>query len=298
MKMDINKMIGMVVGVVVGVLILSAALFPVIDSATTTEHKIINTGAYNLTDVDTEYTLTYDPTGKFVIGDKEIPFNTLPADAITIASAKNMLLRFQNWAAQSYNLWLFIDGKSPLVVASSNSVSNVELTFNEGSLTTNTSIEETYTSDESIRIFNPDGKYTMTIYNQPATILKDTTVIVGNGTTAVNAWTNRFYIEGTAEDITVTPATGITVSNVTVNTTEISQYKEAVKLNSVTFTATDGDNTVDATYNRVIVPIEINAELAVHASQDEIELLETIPVLITVGLIMGIVGVIAARRFE
>lgn len=296
--MDAKNMIGMVIGVMVGVLILSAALFPVIDSATTTEHKIINTGAYNLTDDDSDYTLTYDPTGKFVIGDKEIPFNTLPADSITIASAKNMLLRFQNFASQSYNLWLFIDGKSPAIVANSSNVSNVEITFNEGSLTTNTSIEETYTSDDSIRIFNPDGKYTMTIYNQPATILKDTTVIVGNGTTQVNAWTNRFYIEGTAEDITVTPATGITVSNVTVNTTEISQYKDAVKLDSVTFTATDGEHTVDATYNRVIVPREITAELAVHPSQDEIDLLNTIPILITVGLILGIVGTIFVRRLE
>jgi len=286
----------LIITLVVGVILTGALLGPVINDATTTEHKIINTGAYNLTDNDDDYTISYDPTGKFVIGDKEIPFNTLPADAITIASAKDMLLRFQNWAAQSYNLWLFIDGKSPLVIASSSSPSAVEVTFDDGALTTNTTIEETYTSDDSVRIFNPDGKYTMTIYNQPATVLKDTTVIVGNGTTQVNAWTNRFYIEGTAEDIEVTPATGITVSNVTVNTTAISTYKDAVKLDSVTFTATDGDNTVNATYNRVIVPIEIDAELSQHLTPGQIALLGAIPVLVIVALLVVAVGVVARRN--
>jgi len=288
----------LIITLVVGVILTGALLGPVINDATTTEHKIINTGAYNLTDNDDDYTISYDPTGKFVIGDKEIPFDTLPADAITIASAKDMLLRFQNWAAQSYNLWLFIDGKSPFVIASSSSPSAVEVTFDDGALTTNTTIEETYTSDDSVRIFNPDGKYTMTIYNQPATVLKDTTVIVGNGTTQVNAWTNRFYIEGTAEDIEVTPATGITVSNVTVNTTEISQYKDAVKLNSITFTATDGTNTVDATYNRVIVPIEIDAELSQHLTPGQISLVGAIPVMVIVALLMAAVGAIALRRAD
>lgn len=280
----------------VGIILAGSLLMPVLNDATTTEHKIINTGAYNLTDDDTDYTIIYDPTGKFVIGDDEIPFNTLPADSITIASAKDMLLRFQNFAPQSYNLWLFIDGKTPFIVANSNNASNVEITFNEGSLTTNSAIEETYTSDDSIRIFNPNGAYTMTKNNESATILKDTTVIVGNGTTQVNSWTNRFYIEGTAEDITVTPASGITVSNVTVNTTEISQYKEAVKLNSVTFTATDGENTVNATYNRVIVPIEINAELAQHLDNGEIAILNALPILIIAALVVMAAGALYLKR--
>ena len=295
--MEPKRLIELTVGIVVGLVVFSAILMPVVNNATVTHKTIINEGAYNLSDSDDDYTITYDPTGKFVIGDKEIPFNTLPNDAITIASAKDMLLRFQNWAAQSYNVWLFVDGEAARVVASNTNASPVNIVFNNGSFSVDAgSISASYTSDESVRIFNPDGKYTMTIYDQPATILKDTTVIVGNGTTAVNAWTNRFYIEGTAEDIDVTPASGITVSNVTVNTTEIGQYKDAVELNSITFTATDGTNTVDATYNRVIVPIEIDAELAYHLNSDEIQMISVIPILIIAGLILGIVGVVISRR--
>ena len=289
----------LIITLVVGVILTGALLGPVINDATTTEHKIINTGAYNLTDNDDNYTITYDPTGKFIIGDKEIPFNTLPNDAITIASAKDMLLRFQNWAAQSYNVWLFIDGEAARVIASNTNTSPVDIVFDNGSFSANAAtISASYTSDESVRIFNPDGKYTMTIYDQPATVLKDTTVIVGNGTTAVNAWTNRFYIEGTAEDIDITPSSGITVSNVAVNTTEISQYKDAVKLNSITFTATDGTNTVDATYNRVIVPIEIDAELSQHLTPGQISLVGAIPVMVIVALLMTAVGAIAYRRAD
>jgi len=289
----------LIITLVVGVILTGALLGPVINDATTTEHKIINTGAYNLTDNDDNYTITYDPTGKFIIGDKEIPFNTLPNDAITIASAKDMLLRFQNWAAQSYKVWLFIDGEAARVIASNTNTSPVDIVFDNGSFSVNAAtISASYTSDESVRIFNPDGKYTMTIYDQPATVLKDTTVIVGNGTTAVNAWTNRFYIEGTAEDIDITPSSGITVSNVAVNTTEISQYKDAVKLNSITFTATDGTNTVDATYNRVIVPIEIDAELSQHLTPGQISLVGAIPVMVIVALLMTAVGAIAYRRAD
>lgn len=286
-----ESMIPKIIGIVVAVIVACAVLIPIVEMATTTEHKIINVGAYNLSDDDDNYTIYYDPTGKFVIGDKEIPFNTLPSDAITIASAKNMLLRFQNWAAQSYNVWLFVDGENPRVIASNTNSTPVDIVFDNGLFSSGSgTISASYTSDDSVRIFNPDGKYTMTIYNQPATILKDTTVIVGNGTTLVNAWTNRFYIEGTAEDIEVTPATGITVSDVTVNTTEISQYKDAVKLNSITFTATDGENTVDATYNRVIVPIEIDAELSQHPDAITITLMQTLPIFVVLGILLGIVG--------
>ena len=292
-----NKFIGLMVGLAVGVLMISGFLWPIVSDATRTNGVIVNEGAYNLSDDDDNYTITYDPAGKFVIGDKEIPFNTLPNDAITIASAKDMLLRFQNWAAQSYNIWLFVEGEAARVVASNTNASPVNIVFNNGSFSVDAgAISATYTSDESVRIFNPDGKYTMTIYNKPATVLKDTTVIVGNGTTSVNAWTNRFYIEGTAEDITVTPESGITVSNIAVNTTEISQYKDAVKLNSITFTATDGTNTVDATYNRVIVPVEITAELSNHLDTTQIALVAAIGTLGAIVLIAAAAGSI--RRLD
>lgn len=293
--MEIKDLTAILVVAMVGC-VLVAGFIPVVGETVEPNVKIINEGAYNLTDNDDNYTIIYDPSGKYIIGDKEIPFSDLPADSITIASAKNMLLRFQNWSAQSYNLWLFVDGATPVVIASVLNDSPVTITFNNGTFTwgENTS---SYTSDDSVRIFNPDGAYTMTKYNESATILKDTTVIVGNGTTLVNAWTNRFYIEGTTDDITVTPATGITVSNVQVNTTDISSLKDGVKLDSITFTATDGENTVNATYNRVIVPIEITAEKAIHADENTASMIAMIPFILIMGIVLMFVGVVLVRRY-
>ena len=293
--MDTKELTAILVVAMVGCVIV-AGFIPVVGETVEPNVKIINEGAYNLTDNDDDYTIIYDPSGKYIIGDKEVLFTDLPADAITIASAKDMLLRMQNWAPQNYNLWLFIDGQAARVIASNANPNPVTINFNNGVLTWDAQTNN-YTSDDSFRVFNPDGAYTMTYYDQPATVLKDTTVIVGNGTTAVNAWTNRFYIEGTTDDITVTPATGITVSNVQVNTTAIPSLKDGVKLDSVTFTATDGENTVDATYNRVIVPIEIIAEKAIHADDNTASIISMIPIILILGIVVMFVGVVLVRRY-
>lgn len=293
--MESKNLLTLAITLTVGIILAGSLLMPVLNDATTTEHKIINTGAYNMTDVDDDYSIIYDPSGKLTIGDKEIAFSDLPTTAITLASAKDMLLRMQNIADQSYGVWLFKGDDTPRNVASNSSTETVTITINNGHITWGNS-DITYTSDESVRLIDPDGAYVMTDANKPATVLQDTTVIIGNGTTQVNSWTNRFYIEGTAEDITVTPSSGITVSNITVNTTEISQYKEAVKLNSVTFTATDGTNTVDATYNRVIVPVEIDAELAQHLDNGQIAIMNAIPIMIIVALVAMAAGALYFKR--
>jgi hypothetical protein len=270
---------------------------PVLDSATTTHRIITNEGAYNLSDSDDNYTVIYDPAGKYILGDKEILFSDLPADSITIASTKEYLLRMQNFSGQSHNLWLFSVYGDHVIIANDQRDSPLTINFDNGTLTYATD-SKTYTSDENVRILNPDGKYTMTMANAPATILKDTTIIVGDGTTTVNQWYNRFYIEGTVENINVTPTEGITVSNIQVNTTPNDEYKEAVTLNSITFDATDGTNTIDATYNRVIVPIEIDAELTQHLTSGQIALMGAIPVMVIVALLMAAVGAIALRRAD
>ena len=290
-----TNVLTLIITLVVGVILAGSLLMPVLDSATTTHRIITNEGAYNLSDSDDNYTVIYDPAGKYILGDKEILFSDLPADSITIASTKEYLLRMQNFSGQNHNLWLFSVYGDHVIIANDQRDSPLTINFDNGTLTYATD-SKTYTSDENVRILNPDGKYTMTMANAPATILKDTTIIVGDGTTTVNQWYNRFYIEGTVENINVTPTEGITVSNIQVNTTPNDEYKEAVTLNSITFDATDGTNTIDATYNRVIVPIEIDAELSQHLTSGQIALMGAIPVMVIVALLMAAVGAIALRR--
>lgn len=280
----------------VGILILAAALFPVIDQATTTEKTFTNTGAYFMTDDPTDYTLEYKGTlGEIWVNGELVTTTTeLPASGWTLISTPDVFIRLQNFSAQSYNVWLFtMSGGNSVIGNNTNESVIVTATANTIQVGTN----EPISYDGEFRGIAKTGDYVMTVSG--GFVVSDTdTIIVGNGTTVVTHWYDMFYMIGTVNDMDVESNPSITVSDVAVNKTAMSGYVNGSQVTSVTFTATDGENTADATYDRVIVPTKVTLELAVHASQDEIELLETIPVLITVGLIMGIVGVIAARRFE
>ena len=152
----------------------------------------------------------------------------------------------------------------------------------------------------------------MSTYTNPVKMLGDshihafgqTAMTTGGATTTALIKIDGNITDGV--DISIlNPTTGeeyatATIDNLSINATAVNGYLDLYDLTSITFKAKilDTDNWTNVTYSAYIVPASVTAELAVHATQDEIELLETIPVLITVGLIMGIVGVIAARRFE
>lgn len=296
--MDVNKMIGMVVGVMVGVLVLSAALFPVIDSATTTERTFENkTSALYYVDEITadspDYTMTYTAgSSKLVINNVEVS----RTNGTILCDLGEYLIRDRGSSIQ----WVSPTGNLTL----GDATTGFTLTLIGGALTvirttTATPLELTVTSGYAIF---PDGDFVMKAPAQNAYVLKDSP-ITAMGTTTINGeWRTLFQITGTVDDIEVVNLNDTyDIENVVIDYAAVPGYIDLFTINKVTFDAVNKEDstiTQSCTYNYFIVPAEVTAEFAVHASQDEINLLETIPILITVGLILGIVGAVFVRRLE
>ena len=315
MKMDINKMIGMVVGVMVGVLILSAALFPVIDSATTTERTFTNEGYFFMEKIDegTPMTVVWDytkPTTLTVNGD-DVPLpdkehmSTIP---FTIFCSETWLLRYAYNSTDGYYVGAYQNASSTAYTGTVTDSRSLTISVTDAGVTTvdNGTAHTWSNASGDFYVISETGDYIMKKMDKDAYVLGDSPIF-GYGRTYARNYNYLSELTGNVDDgitggyypeNTITTA-GWTISDVTLNSTAQTAYKDLYKVSSMTYEITgEGIIPYTATFSQYIVPASVTAELAVHASQDEIELLETIPILITVGLIMGIVGVVAARRFE
>ena len=315
MKMDANKMIGMVVGVMVGVLILSAALFPVIDSATTTEKTFKNNGyfTYDAIDENTDVTISWDAAtpGVLTIGDAEI---TMPTGSgnWTIVGSTNFTMRFYTSSVTGLQCY----GSAGYLSANTSNAASCTITVDETSMvmtrtnadtTTNTT---TYTMGQHGFLINADGSGDLMLKysNESAYVNGDSEVYLCGTTFVTGSGTNDFvgvFGYGSLDDgLTMSSFYGnsspntVSFGDVTATYSAVNGYIDLYKLDKFEFPLTQNSATVTATYSYFVVPTEVTAELAVHASQDEIEILETIPILITVGLILGIVGAVFVRRLE
>lgn len=290
--MDTGKFVGLLVFFLVGALVL-VAFVPIIQETTSATDTITNEGVYNMTDDDSDYTLVYNGvSGTIDANGTIIQRDSIPAGAWTLISTPDYMIRLQNYSAQSYNLWIFgIDGFNRVI--GNSETDNVTIGVSSGSITLDT---ETWTYSGEFRGIDPKGSYVMTD-GTPFTVNKTDSIIVGNGTTPVTVWYDLFYMIGTVEDMEVTAKDTITISNIEVNTTPQSNYVNGVSVESITFTATDGTNTVDATYNRVIVPAEVTLEKSIHPDTTLATIINLLPLIAGVGLLMFLVAEFLYTRY-
>lgn len=257
-----NKIIGLVLVLVIGATLVGGLLVPVVDGITAKERTITNEGVFRMTD-ETPYSITYDPTNlAFIVNGDTIPFSEIPAGRWTIVSTDAFMFRFQAYAAENYQLFIS-DSSSTSLIASSATSEPRTWTFDNGTYTgyDGTTTRE-YTAN-SFRGLNLNGAYIMTNGTDKPIIEGDSSIIIGHGLTMVNANNTPFYIYGTVDNgVTVNTSPTVTVSNIAVNAPEYSGLVDCYTLNNITFTATAGENTVEATYDRVIVPYQITADVS------------------------------------
>ena len=290
--MDTGKFIGLLVFFLVGALVL-VAFVPVIQETTSATNTITNDGVYNMTDDDSDYTLVYNGTsGTIDANGTVIQRDSIPAGAWTLISTPEYMIRLQNYSAQSYNLWIFgITGFNR--VLGNVETDGVTIHVSSGSITLAT---ETWNYTGEFRGIDPNGSFVMTD-GQPFTVHKTDSIIVGNGTTPVSVWYDLFYMIGTAEDMEVTSNGTITISDIQVNRTPLTQYVDGVSVESITFSATDGTNSTNATYNRVIVPEEVTLEKSIHPDTTLATVINLLPLIAGVGLLMFLVAEFLYTRY-
>lgn len=275
----------LIITLVVGVILTGALLGPVIEDATTTEKTFENTGYYYMTDVGADESYTYE-------------FVSSPAKAWTV---NGETLTFPEGA---YNVLVtdehFVRSNGQI---ESSSIASMTVTVTAESIT------GTYTAsgvDHDIN-WTTDGFYgaiptkdSFVMTNPDATTyVNSDTEVIGFGISNLSGQYPIFHIVGDMENVTITsPDSSITISNVAINKTAVDGFIDLYEFESITFDATKGDNTATITYNRVILPTEVTAELTNHLTPGQISLMGAIPVMVIVALLMAAVGAIALRRAD
>lgn len=289
--MENKNILNIVIVLTVGVILAGSLLMPVISDATTTERTYTNEGVYYMTDDPTDYVLEFRGTDQQIIVNDELvtTFADLPNSAWTLISTPEYLIRMQG-PSSNYACWITsITGTNNYIGSTTTESATVILT--DSTITIGSSVFD-YTGE--FRGIAKTGNYVMTPTG--GFVVSDTdTIIIGNGATTVTHWYDAFYIIGTVDDIQVSTSDSITVSNVTVHANEIMGFNGSI-VNDISFVATDGTTTVDATYNRVIVPAEVTIDKTVKLTPGEIALINTIPVMVIVALLMVAVGGLYLRR--
>lgn len=289
--MESKNLLTLAITLTVGIILAGSLLMPVISDATTTERTYTNEGVFYMTDDPTDYVLEIRGVDQEIIVNDELvtTFADLPNAAWTLLSTPEYLIRMQG-ASSNYACWITsITGTNTYVASTSTESAKIILT--DSTITIGTSVFN-YTGE--FRGIAKTGDYVMT--STGGFVVSDTdTIIIGNGATGVTHWYDAFYIIGTVDEIQVSTSDSITVSNVTVHADEIMGFNGSI-VNDISFVATDGTTTVDAVYNRVIVPTEVTIEKIGKLNPGEIAIMNAVPLMIIVALVMMAAGALYLKR--
>ena len=300
------KIVGVTIATFVSLVVLAAVLMPILDDATATTDVLTNDGygrytAIASTDTDT-VVITWDHTKptKLDINGDEITINAPSGGTLSLVFANNFNMRY-NTTGPAVDVYGTVGNTVSASVSDSTDVT-ITLSAGTASVANTKATPDTATySYTTAYCPSDDGEYVMKYQNSTAYVNPESTIIVANGMTIVG---NRIgvYFDGTIDDGYTfnyfnTSAT-VTATNVVSDYSDVAEYEDVVSLSKITMHLTKGADEVDATYSYFLVPHEITAERAQHLSGNEIALLATIPVLIIVAILLGVVALIVRSRMD
>lgn len=312
--METKQIMSLALAIAIGALVFSAALIPAISMATDTEDTLTNKGYFKMSYFDSSdsHTISWtyeNPSTLTVDGeDMEIGFKVKNSN-VTIVADTNWLLRYYTDGNGAGRAIRYIPSTGNTVDALSDSTHTISLALSGGTLSgtiAGTSVSSTYTE---AYVISEDGEYVMKNANEPA-FIKGDSQIFGFGMTALNTSTGVQPSPGTGFKFTGDYDDGVTgsvwrgsvntsITDINVNVTPVNGYVDLYTFESITATAelteTVSEETVvtetELTYNYVILPAEVTAELAIHADGPTRAILGMIPIIAVLGLLIGIVTI-------
>lgn len=311
--MDWKQITGLVVGVVIGALLLTTLVIPVIGEATTTEQTITNDGFYQMQKITAEDTEEYTlhwvrATDVFTLNDVvvDIGDHSQYTDELGVSVAMTDVSVSRYVTGLRVQSWISGVGGSIGYAATT-----VTLNFNQGTETITvdagleTEASKTATYEYAYFISN-SGDYEMKAKTKTAAVLADSEVYAV-GVTYVNNSTNPgtpilsvLKMTGNASEVEFSAIYGlantVTFNDVEIHKTENPNYVGVYDLEKVTATVTYDSADTSITYSYFIVPHQVTAELAQHLDNGSLALLQIVPLLITVGIIMAVIGLFVLRR--
>lgn len=301
--MNTKQIVTGVVALVVAIVITVACAIPVISDSTKTEDTFTNTGYFYVDAVVDDESITYDyEDHSLKVNDVpvDLPTGSQYPDGLTIIYTEHICIRYDG-------------GDLKVRGVTSHSISAMNITVTEGNITGTyawtTSPETTrdiaWTYEEFVGMV-PDATNRVMCKSEPQYLNSDSHIETTGLTKLTNInQTYVVHISGSIDDgITVnfysssdgSEITTVTAENITTNTVEVSGYDDLYKLNSITFTATDGEHTDDVTYTIYTIPVEVTAERTYHPDSTLSTMINVIPVLLIVSIIIGAVALFISNR--
>lgn len=275
-------LIGIVMTVVVGIILVGSLLAPVISGVTDHSKTFSNVdeslaGVWTLAD-DTPVTFEYDSTNKiYTVNDVQIqPFS---ANYSTVTS-DGMVIR---WSGGNPSVFVPSESKGYSGGDFSITASNGTITATLPDSGEPTEVTTTYTY---LYYQSADGDYVMTNGTNPIYLMGDSEIHCTGYNTSLGSGAARwFFATGNIDDgFSLTYGT-TTVTDYTLNATELSGYEEDVyEVTSIVFHISES---LDVTVNRLVAPGEITVTKESDQSIDNLYLV--IPLLIIVGLLLVVV---------
>lgn len=304
-----NKLIQYCVMVAVGVVLFASLLIPIINQSMETSDKYTNDGLLRMERVgeDAVINASWDHTDpyNFTVNDVKVPLpQTLPTYvSLTVTGGNNDFMIRYIPNDNTYGTYLTVfSGNNANVSAGTVDGKDLTLTINNGSISvTNGTYTNTATFNDYFFIPAVDGSYIMKSANTSVMVLDDSEIYGLGRTWFVSQSSNiNFEMNGTIKDGFDVDYFGTALSpeitDINTVASKVAGYKNLEKFDAITFNCTINDNTDLVRYSQVIVPYEVTAERAIHADDSTRAIIGVIPLIVIVGLVAGIVGVIAIRR--
>lgn len=310
--MNTTGFIKAAVGAIVVALVAVSVILPIMATAAETEKTFTNDGYYRMSETHEEtvfvwdtandpYTLTVNGT-EYDLSSMGFTLN----QSYSIAFGEDFVLRYFALGDNSnIQIWKGamagasgVNQTSGIVATYTITSEGITVEKNDGGTVTTATVEH---SGDYFTIDN-DGAYVMKYANENAYVLQSSTIFYGCGISNVYTSTpSTLYLEGTADDYTVTPMkSGVTVSNESSTYSEVDGYVDLLSLEKLTFTTTytvdDIEQSINQTYSYFLVPYEVTAEISNHPIGAALTIIQILPVLILVGVLTMIVNAFISNR--
>ena len=319
--MDWKQITGMVIGVVIGALLLTTLVIPIVSDATTTERTFTNEGYFKMThygvDDNLTVTWTYEKPNTITVNDEDVLIGfDVPSSSVTVIADTNFLVRMETDNTGAVYRIYYLASSANATNATVSGEQTASFTFSNGTMNAVLPAGNRSASYTDVYLPDNDGLFVMKKYDTVAMLNSDSEVfalgvsrpnVAGGGTIAYPGTGLGFM--GSIDDgvegwVWRTGGYTTAVSNEEINAPKDDNYLNIYKFESitatVTITETVDEETVDTesavTYNYLIVPYQVTSELTQHLDTNTITIMSIIPLLITVGLIVGVVGLFVIRR--
>ena len=300
--MEIGKIPVMIVSIVVAIVVCAGILIPAIDQSTETHKLYTNDGLYKMDKIDVDYTVnvTWDHTAPQVInfGSVAVDMQQYPAGTYTMIGSENFNMRYYDLGSGNVGIQIYGDNQN--YSANTTAGTDMAISISAGTMTANNGgTAKSYTIGDHgyIYDFDGDGKYVMKSAADPVYVLGDSDIVSINASIVYTGVTVGSFVSGNIDDgftgsTYLNGAYSVTFGNITTQSDEVSGYKDLYELSELDVEMTQNGTTKTGLFKTLIVPAEVNAELAVHLDQSQIVVLSVIPLLILVAILIAAVVLI------